>query len=393
MKIQRIQQQNYHSSNISTKAKRQENNVTFEGLRFRKDGFTAKNCNPSFILKMGAMAGAAAVAVKELVFNNVIGVMTVDQIKERSIEFGKQVADSIYQNNGQVVNKDIEQLVLSNLGEKLSKNIEVAADKDSFCQFCEKHLGFSNDYSAKIYDGIEGVVVPGGLSGKAMFALRLEDKEPHQVANIVAHEFEHLLYKTSGLASAYSSMIVKTEAGKKRAEKNMAQGEAINNKIFELQNILKRDFVGVNDENFYEYQDVEPTLEGFIKTSPILKSKSDLDKKLQNIVRRWLILPNLDFRNFQLLSSYKFALQDEARAYEVGGKVQRYSDELNGRETGKATTSEMVAIAYMEMAKMIAKHGKLLEMNLYKKLLGLPYKDYHEEIPANPVQKAEDSKE
>ena len=67
MKIPKIQTQNcYKSKNIPT-VKSQDNSVNFQAYRFNKDCFTAKK-NLSVITKIGAMATAAAVSMKELFF-------------------------------------------------------------------------------------------------------------------------------------------------------------------------------------------------------------------------------------------------------------------------------------------------------------------------------------
>ena len=92
MKVQQIQYQNYYQSKIAPNifSNRQDKRVSFEALSLSKGTFASKKSNQSLFLKMGAMIGASAVAVKELFFNKVLDISTVEQIKQDAIAFGEK---------------------------------------------------------------------------------------------------------------------------------------------------------------------------------------------------------------------------------------------------------------------------------------------------------------
>ncbi len=378
MKIQRIQQQSYHSSSM-TKQKRPEGSVNFEGLRFRKDGFASKNCNPSFLLKMGAMAGAAAVTAKELFFNKVLEVNTVNQIKQDAINFGESLAEHIYLNDEKIDQKEIENLVIAHLGKEKSKNVKVATDEKEFSEFARKHLNISEDFAKQIYADMGGAVIPGGTSGKLLFVLRLEDKNPDQAVNIVAHEFEHLLYKASGLMSKIASQQMKIKSQKQKVEQKIIDhSQSINQKVINMQTSLITQVLGVAGVDARETVDVEPTIQGVVEMSPMVDSEEELNTRLGNYVCRVLIRPNVEKFNCEELHIFENMLRDEARAYEVGGKAQRYYRTLKEGQDTKPVVYEMISVLFDRMADVINEYKRLFAVSYLKKSMGLKYTDYYE---------------
>ena len=387
MKIQRIQQQSYHSSRM-TEIKRPESSVNYEGLKFRKDGFASKNCNPSFLLKMGALASAVAVATKELVFNKLFDAKTIDQIEQEGINFGKGVAESIYQNNGEVNHREIEQLIITHLGVEDASKIEVATDEDSFVEFVTKYLGHEEKFARDFYNGVKGIVIPGGTSGKLMFALKLDGLKPDVAANIAAHEFAHLLYKTSGILQKIAILQLKSKTQKAKIENRLkTSGQEVNQKAYGMQHSLQTQMLGLKDEEVqFGFVEVEPSIEGVVELSPIVNSEEELNRRLGNFVRRVLIVPGCDKNAIEFLNNYELLMKDEARAYNVGAETQKYYNELDGSKQKGVPVSRMVSILYTRMKDVIASYKQLVAQSYFNKQMGREYIEYYEPKPKREVR-------
>lgn len=386
MKIQKIQTQTCYKSKTIQRASQQSNNTTFQALQLKRTGLVTKT-NPSFYIKIGALATAGAVSIKELFFNKVLEVSTVGQIKQNAINFGKSIAENIHQNNGEFNPKEIEKLVLTHLGEKYNKDVQVITDEADFCDFAEKHMNLKREYAKSLFQKTAGFAAQG-TNGKLVFLLKLDDKEPEIATHIATHEFEHLLYKTSGLMGKLMKKHLSEPTEKKEEETSNPEesfSENVNKKFFSLQNALAGLLLGQDVTSTpFEYVDQEPTIEGIIKLSPELTSKKDLDKWLEKYIRQNLIQPNFDESNLAELQGFEIVLRDEARAYDAGGKAQKYYNELTSENKDKTTMAEMVSIIYTQMANKIQKYKKLIIKSSLKEACGMKSTDYHVPKPNEP---------
>lgn len=384
MKIQKIQTQNCYKSKTIPRPSYPSNNTTFQALQLKRAGLATKT-NSSLFMKIGALATAGVVSIKELFFNKVLDVSTVGQIKQNAINFGKSIAENIHQNNGEFNPKEIEKLVLTHLGEKHNKDVQVVTDEAEFCDFAEKHMNLKREYAKSLFQKTAGFAAQG-TNGKLVFLLKLEDKEPEIATHIATHEFEHLLYKTSGLMGRLMKKHLSepTEEKKEEETSNPAESfsENVNKKFFSLQNALAGLLLGKNATSTpFEYVEQEPTIEGIIKLSPELTSKKDLDKWLEKYIRQNLIQPKFDESNLAELQGFEIVLRDEARAYDAGGKAQKYYNELTGKNKDKTTMAEMVSVIYARMADKIQKYKKLIIKSSLKEACGMKPEDYHEPKP------------
>lgn len=383
MKTQKIQTQNYHKSLTTPRVSHTSNKINFHALQLKRAGVTTKT-NPSLFMKIGALATAGAVSIKELFFNKVLEVSTVGQIKQNAILFGKSIAENIYQNNGKFNPKEIEKLVLTHLEEEHRKDVRVVTNEADFCNFAEKHMNLNIEYAKTLFQKTAGFAAHG-TNGEMVFFLKLDGKEPEVATHIATHEFEHLLYKTSGLMGKLMKKHLSEPAEKKEEETNKQTdsfGENVNKKFFSLQNALAGLLLGKNATSTpFEYVDQEPTIEGILKLSPELTSKKDLDKWLEKYIRQNLIQPNFDESNLSELQGFEIVLRDEARAYDAGGKAQKYYNELTDKNKDKTTMAEMVSVIYTQMANKIQKYKKLIIKSAIKEACGMKPTDYHEPIP------------
>lgn len=123
----------------------------------------------------------------------------------------------------------------------------------------------------------------------------------------------------------------------------------------------------------YGFTSYEAGIEGLLKQTG-MKSKEELHKMLENLIRERIILPDCDKRNLKVLKALKALLKDESRAYKVGGKVERrHTDALNLKsltENGSAsefkpatnlTKSEMLAQLYNEAIVILKKKSDINE--------------------------------
>lgn len=383
MRVPQIQQQNCYQFNHALKTKRQDNSIGFQALKVKKDVFTSKN-KPAFVTKIGAVAVSAGVAMKELFFNKVLEVDTVNQIKQNAISFGESIAQNIYQNDGKFNREEIENLILTHLGEERSENVQVVTDKEGFCDFAEKYIKLDREYAKSVFDKSGGLVAQGS-SEKMMFLLKLEGEKPEVAINIATHEFEHLLYKTSGFIAKLTKKYLFEQTEKEKREMSSDfSGESENKRFFQLQMSLIELLIGKGLMlTPFEYVEQEPTVDGVIELSPVLSSKEELDEWLGRYVRQNMIYPNFDSINFPVLQGFEIVLRDEARAYEAGGKAQRYYNKLMGGNEDKTTLAEMIAVIYNQMADKIQEYKNLIIKSSLKESLGMKPTDYHEPTPEN----------
>lgn len=382
MKIKEIQSQNYYKSRNTTIAKyRSNNSTTFKALQLKQNGFMNKGTSFQ-VTKIGALITATTISIKELFFNKILDISTVRQIKQNAINFGKSLADNIHQNNGVFNPEEIEKLVLEHLKKEDRENVQIVTDEAGFCDFAEKHMRLDREYARSVFQKSEGLVAQTS-NGKMMFLLKLEGKEPEIATHIATHEFEHLLYKTSSFIGKLIKKHTKEEAEKEKTDTSIdPSSENCNKKFFKLQNALVGMLIGKNATTTpFEYVDQEATIEGILKLSPELTSKKDLDKWLEKYIRQNLIQSNCDESNLAELQGFEIVLRDEARAYEAGGKAQKYYNELTGKNQDKTTMAEMVSVIYTQMANKIQKYKILIVKNSMKEACGMKSIDYHEPNP------------
>ena len=386
MRVQRIQQQNYYQSKITPNINQQNSKVTFEALKLKKDVFNnTKKSNQPLFLKMGALVGAFAVAVKELFFNKVLDISTVNQIKQDAIVFGEKVAESIYLNDGKFKQEAVEKLVLAHLDEENAKNVQVVTGEKGFCDFAEENMKLNREFAKSVFDKAEGLVAQG-KNGKIILLLKLEGEEPEIATHIAAHEFEHLLYKTEGFMGKLIKKYLAEESPKEEKENVLISAESENKKFFKMQSEMTSLLVGADGIGTpFQYVEYSPTIEGVIEVSPELSSKEDLDMRLRSCVQKELLNSCDEDTIFAELQAFQIVLRDEARAYEVGGKSQRYYDSLAGKGRGKSTRAEMVAVIYNQMADIIQEYKTQIIKNSLRKSLGLKPKELGWLVPDKSV--------
>ena len=125
----------------------------------------------------------------------------------------------------------------------------------------------------------------------------------------------------------------------------------------------------------FQYVECSPTIEGIIEASPKLSSKEDLDMKLRSCIQDVLLNSNDEDTIFAELQAFQIMLRDEARAYEAGGKSQRYYDSIAGKGSAKSTRAEMIAVVYNRMADIIQEYKTQIIKNSLRKSLGLKPKE------------------
>ena len=93
--------------------------------------------------------------------------------------------------------------------------------------------------------------------------------------------------------------------------------------------------------------------------------------RLERYIKREFLQSETDDSNMAELQGFEMVLRDEARAYEAGGKSQKYYNKLSGKNVGKTTMAEMVAVIYNQMADKIHECKNQWMKSSLKKSMGL----------------------
>jgi len=307
------------------------------------------------------------------------GVMSKKGIMKNCKAIGKTLADEIQTTGGKIEAKRVSELLEQTIGKKKASKITIAEDLDTFKAFAKENLNLTEEIAEEFYKSSLSAAIPPGRTGKSLLNLRLKNINPDIDLNIISHELEHLLYHNISLNAKISHAIIK--AIPKKTYQNMLNRVSglYNETMLDFQNeLIKQSKLGSNA--VYGITDQKAGLAGLLKQTGF-ESREALHDAIRTSIRQDILLPHCNSINLDLIKNIKKAIQDEARAYKVGGAVQHYfapSETIN--------KSEMLAQLYDEAAIVLKGEVKNQRNNIWRKLFHKPMKDYH--IPKPILEKS-----
>lgn len=317
------------------------------------------------------------------------GIMSKKQIIRTCENVGNRLSDELLTGGGGADKASrVKELLTDAIGAKKASKVIITDDLATFKEFTAKELNFTDDLAEKFFQQSKSAVIPGPKSNKSLLSLRIKNMRPEEAVNSSSHELEHVLYQRLGFRPFRERIYLKIR-GKKYLENYLQKyASLMNEKNMVLQgNLLLKSKLGSSAT--YGFTSYEAGIEGLLKQTG-MKSKEELHKMLENLIRERIILPDCDKRNLKVLKALKALLKDESRAYKVGGKVERrHTDALNLKsltENGSAsefkpatnlTKSEMLAQLYNEAIVILKKEVRHQRMNKFKSFFGLKPKDYN----------------
>ena len=321
------------------------------------------------------------VSIGRLVYN-ITGVMTKKGIMKNCEKIGCTLADEIQQTNGKVEISRVSKLLEQTIGKKKASKIIISDDFQSFNTFAKENLKMTEESIQNSFEHSKSTVVPPGKNGKTLLSLRINDATPTDALNTLSHELEHVLYNNVSSYAKIRNIYLKRMSQKQYEQLINSTSDYYNDtmtdfqlKLLDLSKLGKSALSGIT-----EYK---AGLSGLLKQTGF-KSREKLHETIRTIIRQDVLLPHCNLDNFSLLKTLLRAIQDEARAYKVGGTVQRYADSSNS-----LTKSEMFAQLYNEAAIVLKEEVKNQKKNLLRIICGKQPIDYH--IPKPSVFNNKDS--
>lgn len=323
--------------------------------------------------------------------------MPKKQIIKTCENIGNQLSQDFLTTQRESSPSRVKELLTNTIGAKKASKVIITDDLVTFKEFAKKEIGLTDEVSEMFYNSSKSAVIPGPKSNRSLLCLKTKNMRPDEMLNLTSHELEHVLNQRLGFRAFIEKIYMKVTSKKYLENYTKKYGNIVNEKNMDLQaNLIIKSKLGLSaSHGFTSY---EAGIEGLLKQTG-LKSKEELHKILENLIRKKIILPDCDKRNLKILQALKTILKDESRAYKVGGTVERnhanastlkYLTE-NGtttefKPTTNLTKAEMLAQLYDEAIVILKKEIRHQKTNKVKRFLGLKPKDYHKAVaPQKPA--------
>lgn len=301
------------------------------------------------------------------------GLMTKKYIASTAEKIGTDLI-STGMSKTQIEIADVRKIIQSRIGKKHSSRILISDKFEDFKNFTMTNLNFSEIQAQKFFKGVFAAAIPGGMKTKNSF-FKLDVSKVESLAilvNTITHECEHLMYQQFGIITSLTKRF--TGVGTKRGASTDISpiSGALNEKILKFQNCLIS-ISGLKPPVVGGFTRFEKGESGMLKQLN-MSSTEEFHDKVSSILRKEILKPAGNQDNIPILFGLLHIIPDEARAYAVGGRVERKLFHPNNR----LTRSEMLSQIYSEAVKVV----KTELLNEFKAMQG----KYTPNKPANKVK-------
>lgn len=303
------------------------------------------------------------------------GIMSKKGIMKNCEKIGCTLADEIKAGGGKVDPKRVHELLSKTVGKKKASKITIADDLDTFKTFAKEHLKMSDEVANIIFLHSKSAVIPG-KNGKVLLSLRLKNMNEAQALNTTSHELEHVFYNTVSSDNAIIRAIRKCIPEDILKNIQKSHNSDINNSMLDFQTaLISKSNLGSTSSTLQDFTEHKAGIEGLLKQTGF-KTREQLHDTIRTVIRQDIILPHNNGRNLGLLKILRRGIQDEARAYKVGGRVLGYFT-----PNENISKCEMLGQLYDEAAIVLKGEIKNQKKNRWRKLFGKPQVDYHMQKP------------
>ncbi len=281
------------------------------------------------------------------------GVMSHRGIVKNCEKIGRTLAGDI-RAGGRIETGRVHELLSEAIGSKKAAKVTIASDFDTFKAFAKDNLKLTDEIAERLYNGSVSAVIPGGKSGKTLLNLRLENADNLEALNLTTHELEHVLWGNVSMSAKKRQFIMKLIPQEVLEYLQKSLSNTGNKKLHAFQNwLIQQSKLGPVSSRLKDCTEYKPGLEGLLKQTGF-ESREKLHDAIRTFVRQELIFPGIDERNPAFLKLFRKNIRDEARAYNVGGRVVR--NFVKGENISK---SEMLAQLYNEAAIVLKSEIKI----------------------------------
>ena len=270
--------------------------------------------------------------------------------------------------------EDVSFFLEQNLSPAKMKRIKVAGDKNILRDFLSKEMGIPEEYAKLLAErSTLSSAAKSPVTGNALLDLRIADMNASQAINTCVHETQHLLKRTSAIDTKLSELYLKIR-GKKYTEKFVQKySEILNRKAMSTQEMLMGKVLHYNHgtEGFANGEALDIILS---KTG--CKDIRQLREYLRDMIRKDIVIPGCDKRNYKVLKGIRSALKDEANSYKIGGIAEKNYCNASGIAFNGDTKAETISRLYDETAKVLRGEARRQWVNNIKRFFGLKPKEY-----------------
>ena len=308
------------------------------------------------------------------VLYKVTGFMTKKVRLNKCAELGEFLTQRTIASGTKTSLEDVSLFLQKTLSPSKMKHIKVAGDKNILREFLAKEMGIPEDYARLLAENSTlSSAAKSPLTGNALLDLRIADMNASQAINTCVHETQHLLKRTSAIDTKLSELYLKIR-GKKYTEKFMQKySEILNRKAMSIQEMLMGKVLHYNHgtEGFANGEALDVILS---KTG--CKDIRQLREYLREMIRKDIVIPGCDKRNYKVLKGIRSALKDEANSYKIGGIAEKNYYNTSGITFSGDTKAETISRLYDETAKVLRGEARRQWVNNIKRFFGLKPKEY-----------------
>lgn len=308
------------------------------------------------------------------VLYKVTGFMTKKVRLNKCAELGEFLTQRTIASGTKTSLEDVSLFLQKTLSPSKMKRIKVAGDKNILREFLIKEMGISEDYARSLAENnVLSSAVKSSLTGNALLDLRITNMNVSQAINTCVHETQHLLKRTSAIDTKLSELYLKIR-GKKYTEKLMQKySEILNRKAMSTQTMLIGKILHYNHgaEGFANGEALDIILS---KTG--CKDIRQLREYLREMIRKDIVIPGCDKRNYKVLNGIRCALKDEANSYKIGGIAEKNYYNTSGITFSGDTKAETISRLYDETVKVLRGEARRQWVNNIKRFFGLKPKEY-----------------
>ena len=301
------------------------------------------------------------------------GLMTKRVRLNKCAELGEFLTQRTMQ-AGKTSLEDVSFFLEQNLSPAKMKRIKVAGDKNILRDFLSKEMEIPEEYAKFLAEyATLSSVAKSPVTGNALLDLRIADMKPSQAINTCVHETQHLLKRTSAIDTRLSELYLKIRGGKYTQKLMQRYSEILNKKAVSTQQMLMGEVLNYNHglEGFANGEALDIILS---KTG--CKDIKQLREYLREMIRKEIVIPGCDKRNYKVLNGIRSVLKDEANSYKIGGIAEKNYCNASGIAFNGDTKAETVSRLYSETAKVLRGESRRQWVNNIKRFFGLKPKEY-----------------
>lgn len=301
------------------------------------------------------------------------GIMTKRVRLNKCAELGEFLTQRTMQ-AGKTSLEDVSFFLEQNLSPAKMKRIKVAGDKNILRDFLSKEMEIPEEYAKFLAEyATLSSVAKSPVTGNALLDLRIADMKPSQAINTCVHETQHLLKRTSAIDTRLSELYLKIRGGKYTQKLMQRYSEILNKKAVSTQQMLMGEVLNYNHgtEGFANGEALDIILS---KTG--CKDIKQLREYLREMIRKEIVIPGCDKRNYKVLNGIRSVLKDEANSYKIGGIAEKNYCNASGIAFNGDTKAETVSRLYSETAKVLRGESRRQWVNNIKRFFGLKPKEY-----------------